>query len=168
MSLNLIPDQQINFTRRQELLAWTQNIIWFFLAVILALTIWIKINELRLAGQMDQLESVTSQSELSSKIRNLNQQLTTADQMLSQKINWSQILSQLNAVNADGINLINLSLDKNLKLIIITGLADGRQNLLDYQRGLEQVRFIKNLQLPVENLLKKTNLDFQITAQIDL
>jgi Tfp pilus assembly protein PilN len=51
--------------------------------------------------------------------------------------------------------------------IKITGFAQNRQNLLEFENNLKNYEVIDKVDVPLESLLNKENINFDIIAEIE-
>jgi Tfp pilus assembly protein PilN len=75
-------------------------------------------------------------------------------------------LVNLTKLIPENINIKNLDIDSNK--ISITGWAKSRDELLLFKNNLENSELFNGVNIPLENLLQKDNVDFNIKASIKL
>jgi Tfp pilus assembly protein PilN len=169
--LNLIPP-----IKKQELrLTQVYKIIKNLIILILFLTIFVAIILLLIKMALENnFNKVVEGSTLTTKYANIfnkdvkefNQYLTAVDKIQKDYISWRQFLIDFTKLTPQNINIygINLNDDK----ILITGQAKNRDDLLLFKNNLENSNLFSGVSIPLENLLKKDNVDFNIKADIRL
>jgi len=67
-----------------------------------------------------------------------------------------------------GITLNNININTNESSIQLDGTANSRDDLLNFKTNLESLDFIKELYLPLNSLLQKTDIKFTMNIKLDL
>lgn len=68
----------------------------------------------------------------------------------------------------DGIKLSQISIDRQQNEINLTGTAQTRAALLDYEKIVKGYPWLKNISSPVSQLFEKENINFEINAELGL
>jgi len=103
--------------------------------------------------------------EMEEAIKKVNNQLV--DIVLKQKelIVWTPALEELSKITPSGIYLNNFIYQSSLNRINITGLANNRDTLLFFQKQLEDSLYFIEIEAPLSNLIKQTNINFSFSFQ---
>jgi len=96
----------------------------------------------------------------------INSKLKITSQVKKDFIPWSYLIKDLADKTPTGITFSNIELLKNS--IKIIGNADWRDNLLVFKQNLEKSNIYSNVNLPITSLLDKQNINFTITANLNL
>lgn len=106
------------------------------------------------------IETQTTIQNINSRVK-LVQEAEQAKFLVSDKV-VNQIL--LNKMPDIKINSIFYSIDsQSIKRVQITGVAPSRDRLLLFRRALEENSFFKNVDLPISNFVKGSNINFSLT-----
>lgn len=100
------------------------------------------------------------------KTKEINMQISQIEEIQKNTVNWSIPIHKLINTTKRGIQINNLSLDKKNNSLQISGMADTREDLLSFKDNLNDTTFLSGINLPIESLLKKENITFNITATI--
>lgn len=83
--------------------------------------------------------------------------------------NWRPtpaLITEFAVVCPNDIKIDSLSLNLVNKKIEITGTAKTREALLNYQKSLEKIPWIGNIDIPAKLLFEKTNIDFDFNTSL--
>ncbi len=81
-------------------------------------------------------------------------------------LNTSPYLIELINYVPANIKINSIVIDRASNSFVISGTAADRQALLDYQNILNGLSFIQDCQIPFSQLLQKTNINFELRAQL--
>jgi Tfp pilus assembly protein PilN len=171
ITLNLIPPT----AKRNLKLTQVYKIIKDLIIFILFLTIFVAIILLLIKMALqNNFNKVVTESTLTTKYANIfnkdvkkfNEYLSAVDKIQQDYIPWSKFLVNLTKLIPENINIKNLDIDSNK--ISITGWAKSRDELLLFKNNLENSELFNGVNIPLENLLQKDNVDFNIKASIKL
>ncbi len=132
--------------------------------IILIFTTWLQSEE------FEQKISIGTQnlvSPLAERARKVNSQLEAISVITDKLIPWSKVFDEINSATPVDINIKNETADGESGLVLISGFASTREGLLDYQKKLQGLPFVKTVDLPLENLVERENIGFQISVLID-
>jgi len=171
LNLNLMPK-----TKKRELLILTRinllknffvysfNLLFIFFCFLLIF--YYNLNQQLVS--LNESRSLVNDSflEYNKEIRGLNQNIVNINtagehyQELTPKF-----LELLKSVPTD-IKLTSLSLSLDKKAIFIPGVAKNRDALLFYEETLEEIPWIKSVDIPKTQLLQKENISFNIGIEL--
>ncbi len=107
------------------------------------------------------------------KIKNYDNQFSAANERIKQlaainqsQLYWSGVFEKISALIPDGITTDALSTDGYT--LTISGLSDTRDNLISFKSKLENEKCFSNINLPLSNLVDKSNVAFQIVLDVDV
>ncbi len=102
-------------------------------------------------------------AEKNKKIKEINSIIIKTDAIQQIYTNWSPIIVKLANAIPEGITVGTLSLNAVNHTFNINGNANTRENLLQMQIILNNLDFIKNVNIPLSQLTEKTNIAFSIS-----
>ncbi|MBI5230357.1 MAG: hypothetical protein HY981_03615 [Candidatus Magasanikbacteria bacterium] len=101
------------------------------------------------------------------EILQVNNRLKQIELVTTSRKLWSQrILTILQQITSPAINISGLTVTNNGMSVSIQGKAQNRAAIIEVQSRLSHIDFIKDVTLPLENLIRENNVDFQITVQL--
>ncbi len=173
LTLNLIPHQlkkEIKFKRVYALLK-KMNCILIIIAIIIAIILLIA--KLILQNNFNKVVAQTSLITKNSqgynvKVRDINSCLNHISQIQKNFIAWSDLIENLANRTPDGIAFSSVKISKEKPLINIRGTAKLRDDLLMLKQNMEESLIYSDVEFPLQNILQKENINFEITAKLDL
>lgn len=78
---------------------------------------------------------------------------------------WSPFLVAFSQTVPPGLHLASLEVDRS-GTVVIRGHADTRDQLLSFQTNLGRSGLVNDLRSPVQNLLKPTDVSFEVRATV--
>jgi len=103
--------------------------------------------------------------EMEETIKKVNDQLVNIHLKQKELIVWTPVLEELSEITLNGIYLNNFVYQESLNRINITGLANNRDTLLFFQGQLEDSPYFIEIDAPLSNLIKQTNINFSFSFQ---
>jgi hypothetical protein len=98
---------------------------------------------------------------------NINARLQGISKILDDFTPWSYFIEDI-AKNAEQeIDFRNIEINKKEGKINIKGNSSDRGALLDFKHDLENSERFDKIIFPIENILKKKNVDFDIEIEVD-
>ena len=172
--LNLIPPQkkeEIRSNKRLRIILKAETVLAIiflvFFGVLLSFRYILKID---MSGEA-MLSSEIEQADQFSKIQKYNDQFKKANEKIKQvaaidkdQLYWSKLFIKLSQLIVPGVTLNSFS--NNDFSIIVSGTADTRDDLLVFKSNLEKEACFSNVDLPLSNLVDKTNVGFQINFDV--
>ncbi|KKR21685.1 MAG: hypothetical protein UT50_C0005G0019 [Candidatus Moranbacteria bacterium GW2011_GWA2_39_41] len=174
IKLNLIPqyqkDEIIQANRLKSILRWEIEltiIAIIFFSLLFSLNYLMKFNleaqtsEFASKQSKEKYESIAS---LDENFKTVNVMMTLDESIQKDQLYWSRMFDKLSSAISDGISVNKLA-NKNYK-VLIAGIADTRDVLIDMKDNLAQESCFVNVNLPLSNLAAKDNVEFQIEFDI--
>lgn len=109
-----------------------------------------------------------SSQDYNEKIRKINDQLKTVTQIQSEFIYSSALVKELTDRIGNGIYLSYIKADIGGQVLRIIGRADKRENFLALKQNLSTSPVFTEVSSPLQNILQKENIDFEMTIKLDL
>ena len=101
------------------------------------------------------------------KIRQTNQVIKQINSKQRQMVLWTPLLEGLTKIVPTGVCLTTLAYQSNSNQIILNGWANQREDLLRFQKSLEENPFFAEVETPLANLVKEKDIDFSFTLQLN-
>ncbi|NTW22070.1 PilN domain-containing protein [Candidatus Falkowbacteria bacterium] len=169
ITLNLISEQkkkEIKIKHLHLLLKKIDLVVIIFVCLIAILILVAKILlQNTFNTTIDQTTLITKNTQGSaSKVRDINNKITSVDQVQTDFIVWTKLLDQLATSTPDDIvfTSVKASSDKNIR---ITGVAKTRDALIALKNSYEDVVMFDKFDFPLSNMLQKENINFEIVTK---
>lgn len=125
-------------------------------------------SKLRSIGQETMLEqSKIVQTEtvksIEKKVKELNLQLTDLDKIIKNQSNFYNILLDIVPGLLSKVDVYTIDMEKETKIITITGYSATRENLQLIKKTLESSTRYKNIDFPISNLTNPKDINFRFS-----
>jgi hypothetical protein len=110
----------------------------------------------------------TSGQEYNEKIKKINEKLKTVAKIQKDFIPFSLIIKELTNRIPEGNSLFYIKADVNSRLLKISGQAKRREDFLNLKTKLSESPLFIEINSPLQNILNKENIDFEISIKLDL
>jgi len=168
--LDLLPkNKKLEIKRKKQFLsALRQEFLFllplvFFIAILLNIWYLNYVQKAVLLGAKEVTRAQDKYKELSSyenKFKEVNNSSALLLKIKSGHLHWLKILEKMSDSTPDGIMITDLS-TKNFRVYLL-GKAKDRDLLLEFKNKLESNDCFDNVNLPLSNLVVKTDVDFQV------
>lgn len=171
--LNLIPQQlkkEIKFKRAYGLIK-KMNYILVIITIVIAITLLIAklLLQNNFNKVVEQTSLITKNSQgYNVKVRDINSRLNNISQIQNDFIAWSNLIENLANKTPTGITFSSVKISKEKSLINIRGKAKLRDDLLTFKQNMEESPIYSEVEFPLQNILQKENINFDISAKLDL
>jgi len=108
----------------------------------------------------------SAEGQAQEKINQLNQAVNTQAKLIANQPQWTPLIEKLLAVTPGGIILNELIGDSEEMTLEISGQAQTRQQLIDFQDTLEGMDFTESLDAPLSNIIEKESVPFDMTVTL--
>jgi hypothetical protein len=124
----------------------------------------------------DNLKTINKQSLLIDKntqsynqrAREINDKIKTVDQIVSSDCDCNAVIGRLVSLLPGGVKLSYLKIDRETGKAKLSGLAEKRDDLLSLKDNIDSSGFLGEIKLPVNSILEKENIRFNIESELDL
>ena len=171
ISLNLLSPKKKEAISKQMIVISLQYIFSLILVVICAIGILLLITKLIMQNSFNQ--SVKQDSlvtleygALNQKVHIENLKIRFLTSIQKKFIIWSPKLAAISSLTPANIELFSINIDNKSRQARISGEAKTRDDLLSYKQQLETSSLLKEIDLPIENLLEAENVNFEIKAKL--
>lgn len=101
------------------------------------------------------------------EILQINTNLKQIEFVTALRKTWSASLFViLRQIVPPAVSLNGLTVSNDGTLVTLQGKAQNRTAILDLQSRLKQIEFVEDASLPLENLIRENNIEFQMTLQL--
>jgi|SRR3989344_7007595 len=171
ITINLIPQGKKDVLKLAHIYVVIKNLI----ILVLVLTIIIAVILLATKAVLqNHFNNIVSQSTFTTKyantfvkgIKDFNVKLSAAKEVQNEFIPWTDFLINFSELVPEDIVIYNVVINGNK--VSIKGLAVTRDSLLQLEESLNQSNVFENVDIPLENLLKRENIEFNLKADLIL
>ena len=173
IKINLIsPEQKNKLEKKKVYAAISRSIaVIFIFAAILSGLLWGA--KFYLQSQLEQIlaqnqSGINEAQQLAASIKKVNAKISAVASVQSDHYRWSPLLVELSRLTPPTIAFESVLLYQSESALEITGSAQTRNDLINYQKSLEDSGWFKKVDLPLEALISKENNNFTIKATLDL
>jgi len=99
------------------------------------------------------------------KVKDINEKINDVTTVQADSVNWSTFIKNFSGIVSNDISINQFSIDKKSSTLTISGTAITRDSLLGLESSLEKMTYLKEVNLPISDLLKKDNISFTIVAK---
>jgi len=162
--LNLISPEQKKILRIKQLFLLLRNLfgLILFFTIIIAIALILTNYSLSLSYEYNQ-PTLNNIAFSEKEVQGINNKLKNVFTVQNQHTYWPPILIDLFNLVPNGVEINNLTIDKNTQVVKIGGLAKNRNDYLQLITSLQNNQQVKDLNSPLENLLSKEDIDFNLT-----
>ncbi len=171
ISLNLIPPTKKKELQLTQLYIMVKNFVIAILLINIFTAIVLLSAKLTLQNHFNKIVEQTTlttkyANTLSQDVKSFNAELNAVANIQSEYISWSKFFVDFSHLIPPGIIFDSINIKENR--ILLTGLAIERDHLLKLQENLKQSTLFSNIDIPIDNLLRRADIDFSIKADLNL
>jgi len=174
--INLLPSQEKEELKNEEKFKTTiilGSLSFVFLIFLGLLLFSIKINilsEIQDKKVLIEIESRSSENpqikEFEKNVAETNQKISQLNSFYKNQTSIPSALEKISNLLPANVYLTSLSYQKENSQVILQGYAQTREGLLEFKKSLESQKEVKNLDSPISNLIKSTNIDFYFSFNL--
>ena len=175
LKLNLLPSQEKRNLELVELSRLLVSLASWILIFLIIFTLFlvstyfslsILLKEQKKLIEIRQSDAqMQSLLEIEERIKQTNQIVKQVYSKQQEIVLWTPLLEEITEIVPSGIYLTNLSYRVTNNQITLNGWANQRENLLRFQKSLEESSFFEEVKAPLANLVKQKDIDFSFTLQ---
>ncbi len=176
LKLNLLPFQDkknLESAELSRLIASLAVCFLFFLIIFILLLVSTYFSLSILSEEQKKLIEIRQSDPKTQEILEIEEKIKQTNQLIKQvylkqeeMILWTPLLEKMTKIVPSGIYLTNFFYQTTDNQITLNGWADQRENLLYFQESLEKNSFFKEVEAPLSNLIKQSDIDFSFTLKL--
>lgn len=162
--LNLLPPEKKDSLRQGYIAAYARALLVLLFIVAVALSVTLASYRIMLKGTLDGLKQqnqdlMSEDDAPEAEILAIDGFLTRVEGLQDDFIPWSGVLEEISKIVPDGVILSSVQVNDDGK-VFIRGNAATRDDVLAFQASLEALPFFTEINAPLSNILKKTDVGF--------
>lgn len=175
LKANLLPADEQQAVNQEQ----TRRLIWFFsvivsccvaIAIVLLFPSYLTVlyREQEVADSLDIEKNAFEKLGIKGallEIKNLKQSMGMIQNALKDESSSSQLLSALLDSGGERVVIQTISVDANGS-VSLTGRSQTRDDLLAFEEVLKNSGRLQKITLPLEDIVKDTNISFTVQAEI--
>lgn len=166
LSLNLLPSQfktEIKLKQLFWVVVRAGNIL-LFTAIIISASFYISYKILDNFFEVVNNTNFLMQTQIENPIEvsRVNRRIKSAKEIQSRSSNWIGVFDAISHNLPRNIYIESLEIQKQKNRISMQGMALTRQSLVYLKENLENSSKLTDMEFPLENILKKRNIHFDI------
>ena len=103
-------------------------------------------------------------TQINQKVRSINKTLKKTEALNPIYSPWHKRTTEILGTVPNGIVLHSMTLNNKKRSYMFSGIAQTRRQLLVFKESLTAFPFVKEVDVPIDQLTKKENIPFSITA----
>lgn len=174
--INLLPPEEREkvysdlFKRQISIFGFILSFIFLGSAVFILNTyafLKIQSRELKNSLSLEEIKSETKEVKvLEEEIKNLNSKLSLYEKFRLENISSLDVLSKIEDTIPLGVNLNSVVFEGDSNKIILTGVSNSRDDVIEMENRIKKSEFFQNLESPLSNFLDKSGSKFTFTFYI--
>ncbi len=170
LTLNLLSFEQKHQLHQETKQTLIKQVVLVVIVVILLISVIFYFSKKIVLNNFEKFSENTSQVNqvLNQKIEKINKLTGFIQQVQKEHINWANLIMEISAKTPTSITLTSLQLNKDEATITISGLALTRDELLKFKNNLEKLPELTEINLPLQNMTQKTDVNFTIKAKLKI
>jgi len=164
--LNLLSDEQKQKIKTRKTNLIIKKIILSLLALTMMSSVLLLVAQIFIQNNLNKIETIEymSDNKLNKDIIHVNNLTKFLKKINNEHRYWSDVLIEISKITNNNIKLSSLQINQESNSIIIKGLANNRDDLLLLKKNMENSNLFKDVYLPIQNLVQKTNTEFSLQA----
>lgn len=177
ISLNLLPPD------RKEIFKWRQYtkkiilhgiktifLLLCFSAPLFAINIYLKgeINVLETQiNSFEKTENINQLNAMEKSFKEINNALVKINKISDEQILWNDVFDKIIEIIPANIQIFSLQIEPDGAFVVV-GNAKTREDVLEFGKRLKNSSDYKDIQTPLDNLIKSVDIDFKFSGKIIL
>jgi len=146
-------------------------VLFIFIGLLMSINAYLRIVQAAENDSIGVFEQTSQYSGLQaseSKVKDINVQIQRALTLNNRIIRISQLFPEIYAQIPSGIFLNNLSFDVSGQKLFINGFSLSRNDILNFKKNLEGLKWVKKVDSPTSNILHENNSPFDFNIVTDI
>lgn len=168
--INLLPPTEQRLLRKNRVFSSLKKFVWAsvmtYIVVVLVLVgyrLYLQKNLSSLDNQINEEQQIISKGDnvaLQKEITDINKTVSDYNRLVEENPKWSKVLEEFAKLVPDGIYITGFSANGSTGKIDIKGTGLTRDSVLALHTNIAASKIFKNVDLPLDNLQKPTNVQF--------
>ncbi|MCL5009050.1 MAG: hypothetical protein M1400_01780 [Patescibacteria group bacterium] len=176
-TINLLPKYRLTDLNQEMIFHRLLSVVWltvFSFVLVIGVQVYAQFllqgQLTSQQGELDQLKQQVSKkenSELKSKIKNINNLIADYKNMTAAVPKLSKVLTAFSALPPDSVSINSITIDPIKKTVMVSGFSPTREAVLAFYNALQNdgAEF-DNVDYPLQHIVKATDVPFQFTFTI--
>ena len=171
--INLLSPQKPEYLKRMMRIQFLKSMLELVLFMVCVIALTFVAGWKLLDGHVKKISvlvtTVSKQhEETNNRVNTVNTILKQVYTIQDSYILWTPLLEQVIAGIPEDVHLTELTMRPGEKGVILRGTADTRQALLTLQEKLLAMTFLRDVEIPLSDLVQKDHVTFSISAALVL
>ena len=171
ITLNLIPKEKKAEIGLMNFYITLKNVIILILCITIFIAVSLLITKAALQNYFNTVVAQTTltnqyASSFSQGVQKFNKKLTAAEKIYSTFTSWTKFLIQFSKLVPSDVVISSINIQG--QKVLLSGTAQTRDGLIKFDSNLKQSPLFSNVETPLENLLKRNDVEFNTRADINL
>lgn len=171
LTLNLVSQSLKKEIKLKRVYGLTKKLYYLLTIIVIITSIFLMAAKIILQNEFNRIVNETTlvtknNQSYTPKVKEINSKINNAFQVQNNYIDWSNLLAEISLIMPSDVTLSYVKAEKNNSNIVIRGVADSRDGLLQFKKSLEESKYFTAIEFPIKNILEKENINFTINAQI--
>jgi hypothetical protein len=173
INLNLVSSGQKKEIKLRHIYTLIKNVNYVLIIISIIIAIILLVAKTILQSKFNEVVAETTlvtktNQGYNNNVREINNKINFINKIQNEFIPWSNLIKSLADMTPNDINLYYLKVDAKDQSIKIKGKAKLRSSLLNFKDSMSTAAYFKDIDFPIQNILEKENIDFEINAKINL
>lgn len=102
------------------------------------------------------------------RVSEVNAKINKVNSFTQGEINWVKVIGSSTRPFKDKVCLNSLEINKKAGKIYVQGAAQDRDSLINLKNRLENSAYFSAVNLPIKNLFKREDINFEMEAKLNL
>ena len=173
ININILPQESKKELRLRHIHLALINIDYIMMICFCVIGLMLLFSRLIMQNDFNRIVNETSLITRNSqsynlRVREINSKVSSVDQIQKDFLVWSKTFSFLSDITDEDISFSNIKVSKDGASIKTGGVAKTREALLKLKEKLESSDYFNRIDFPLENILEKKDITFEINAGLNL
>lgn len=169
ITLNLISPEKKQQFKLEQIYIVIKNLIIFVLLVSIIVATVLLATQVTLQNHFQRIVNETTlttqyANTFSAEVREFNKIITAISEIQGGHTDWTSFIVNFSAMTPKEVDIKNMTI--NGDKILLKGFASSRDDLLELKNNFETSEMFTEIEMPIDDLLKKNNINFDIKATI--
>lgn len=173
ININILPQDAKNELRLRHLHLSLVNLGYVIIIGFCIINLMLLSAKLIMKNSFNRIVAETSYISRNSqsyniRVRDINAKVNSVNLIQKDFLVWSKAFLILSEIAEEQISFSSVKVSKDSASIRTSGTATTRDALLNLKKKMETSEVFNNIEFPLENILEKTDIIFEINAGLNL